>query len=103
MAEPFFLGGLDGKCLTVKGNTSKNGTAIVLSTCTGENNQKWSYMIGNMIVGLGGKCLTVSAGEDGTPVILWPCDRRGGIAGQKWTPTKTGEVRGLGNKCLDVY
>ncbi|WP_280716439.1 RICIN domain-containing protein [Kitasatospora sp. MAP5-34] len=45
-----------------------------------------------------GKCLSGSAGSDGTPLILWPCDS---AANQKWDVTSDGTIRTNG-LCMDA-
>jgi alpha-galactosidase len=37
---------------------------------------------------------------DGTRIILFQCH---GGPNQQWHPQPNGEIRGLGNKCLDVF
>ena len=102
--------GLGGKCIDVAG--SEDGTNIQLWTCNGTDAQKWTYnKTTGEIKGLGGKCIDVagSATEDGTNIRLWTCT---GTNAQKWEwvdifseitgAGKTGNIKGLGGKCIDV-
>lgn len=47
-----------------------------------------------------GRCLDISGGlADGSPALIWDCH---GDADQRFTRTAAGELRGLGDRCLDV-
>jgi hypothetical protein len=56
---------------------------------------------GNILIGIGNKCLDVNGSNtaNGAKVTLWDCHSG---PNQKWKITNNGELRGLGNKCLDV-
>ncbi|WP_225850516.1 ricin-type beta-trefoil lectin domain protein [Streptomyces sp. HPF1205] len=74
-----------GKCLDANGQGTSNGTKVILYTCNGANNQKWTLGIDGSIKGVqSGLCLDVSgaATANGSLVQLWACN---GANNQKWT------------------
>lgn len=107
---PEFIGALllqpqinNQKCLTASSNA--DGAPIILSTCTGGDNQKWTFTgnNGNVVV-FGNKCLDVAAGvnADGTKLHLWTCGENN--ANQNWYYSKWDNTLGWTGtgKCLDV-
>jgi hypothetical protein len=89
------------KCLTASANN--DGAAVILQTCTGSANQKWTFT-GGTITAFGNKCLDVTKGvdQDGTKLQVWTCSANN--ANQQWyyskwdnTVTWTGK-----GKCIDV-
>ncbi|KAF6756835.1 macrofage activating glycoprotein [Ephemerocybe angulata] len=105
---PEFLGELllrpsvnDAKCLTVQSNS--DGAVVVLQTCTGSANQKWTFTGGN-VRAFGNKCLDVKDGvnQDGSRLQVWTCASEN--TNQKWNYNKwdnTLEWQGKG-KCVDL-
>ncbi|NUT48492.1 MAG: hypothetical protein HOV94_14460, partial [Saccharothrix sp.] len=85
------LVGKDGRCLDASGGSSADGTSVILWTCSGSANQKWSLQANGSITGIGGKCLDV-----GTGVRLWTCNAS---AAQKWS---TALVNPAARQCLDA-
>lgn len=76
----------------------------VLTPAAGDFTLTVTYLTGapyEDLVGLGGKCLTVSdpTAVDRTPVVLSDCD---GSPSQLWSRTADGTIVGLGGRCLDV-
>ena len=92
------LRAVNGRCLDVRGVDSTNGTLVQLWDCAGAPNQRWTVNPGvGEVRGFAGKCL--DADPTGRAVRLWDCT---GGANQTWTLTTAGELRGLGDRCLDV-
>ena len=91
------------KCLTASSNA--DGAPIILSTCTGEANQKWTFTnsSGNVVV-FGNKCLDVKEGvnADGTKLHLWTCTANN--QNQNWYYSKWDNTLGWTGtgKCVDV-
>lgn len=96
------LTGLAGKCATVAGGGTTNGTRVQLSTCTGGTAQSWTVGDDGTIRALG-KCLDVQGGSgtNGTPIQLWDCI---GNTHQQWSYAgSTGRlVNPATGGCLDV-
>ncbi len=96
------LTGLAGKCATVTGGATADGTRIQLSTCTGSAAQNWTVQDDGTIRALG-KCLDVQGGSaaNGTPIQLWSCL---GNTHQKWSyDSASGRlVNPATAGCLDV-
>jgi hypothetical protein len=90
------------KCLNDPASVTANGTHVVLWTCTGRVNQKWTVVQDGTIRVLG-KCLDV-VGEgkaNGTKLQLWACNS--GDGGQQWQAGTDGQlVNPQSGKCLDV-
>jgi O-glycosyl hydrolase len=74
-----------GKCLDANGQGTSPGTKVILWTCNGQNNQKWTLNTNGTITGTqSGLCLDVTgaATANGSPVQLWTC---GSGTNQRWT------------------
>ncbi|SCE00571.1 O-Glycosyl hydrolase [Streptomyces sp. DvalAA-14] len=74
-----------GKCLDADGQGTAAGTKVIVWTCNGAANQKWTLNVNGTITGVqSGLCLDVSGAgtANGTPVQLWTC---GSANNQKWT------------------
>lgn len=82
VSGPGPLTGLAGKCATVTGGATANGTRIQLRACAGSGAQSWTVQDDGTIRALG-KCLDVQGGSaaNGTPIQLWDCL---GNTHQKW-------------------
>ena len=72
--------GLFGKCLTVPGDGSANGTKAGVRACTGGSNQNWTYVPDGSLR-INSKCLTVPAAAQGAVAELEPC---AGTPTQQW-------------------
>jgi len=70
-------------CLTVKGDSTADGTPVVYAPCRGLPAQHWTEDANGHIVGLGGKCLDVEGGDavNWAPLIIATCT---GAPTQTW-------------------
>ncbi|WP_344389366.1 RICIN domain-containing protein, partial [Streptomyces vastus] len=77
------VGAQSGRCLTVPGAGTTNGTQTQLWDCTGAAGQTWTYTAGKQLTVSGDKCLDASGRgtTNGTPVIIWDCN---GQNNQQW-------------------
>ena len=80
--------GIGDKCVDARGESSADGTQVILYDCHYRENQQWTVEDNygrqpGPIIGIGGQCLDVKGGDmtPGTPVILWRCK---GSANQMW-------------------
>jgi Ricin-type beta-trefoil lectin domain len=83
--------GLAGtKCVDDKGNSSANGTAIVIWSCSGTDQaQNWKFTSNELVHN--GKCLNDKAsGGSGSKVILYTCN---GGSNEKWSELANGELK----------
>jgi hypothetical protein len=93
--------GYDGKCVDDKGNSSANGAAVVIWSCSGSDQaENWKYS--NDEFSHNGKCLNDqgNAGSGGH-VILYSCN---GGSNEKWSELSNGELKlkaHNGTLCLD--
>src|SRR6266542_3919366 len=96
---------VSGKCLSVSGGGSANGTQVVIWTCTGGANRAWtSTAASELRVTIGGvtKCLDASGGgtASGTKLVIWTCTGR---ASQKWKLNTNRTITGTpAGKCVDI-
>lgn len=97
------VGSLSGKCLSVTGGATADGSTADIYTCNGSASQNWTINPNGTIVGgLSGKCLEVtgSSTADRAGVDIATCD---GAANQQWTTGSGGTVVGVqSGKCLSV-
>jgi hypothetical protein len=85
--QPPVIKGYDGKCVDDLGNSSANGTKIVLWSCSGGAAQQWKFSQGKLVHN--GRCLTdPSNGGTGTKVILNACSS---AKDDLWTHKSNGE------------
>ncbi|MFF2847591.1 RICIN domain-containing protein [Streptomyces sp. NPDC058001] len=69
-----------GKCLTVDGNSSRNGAPVNQYSCVHKHNQQWRASTQNTGFQLqarhSGRCMSVKGGSKrkGAPVIQWNCN-----------------------------
>jgi hypothetical protein len=98
-----FVGGLSGKCLSVAGGATADGSTADIFTCDGSASQNWTVNPNGTIVGApSGKCLEVANAStaDRAPVDISTCT---GAANQLWTVNAGGTVVGAqSGKCLSV-
>jgi Ricin-type beta-trefoil lectin domain len=90
-----------GKCVDDKGNSSANGAAIVIWSCSGSDQaENWKFSNGEFVHN--GKCLNDKAsGGSGSKVILYSCN---GGSNEKWSELANGELKLQahgGTLCLD--
>ena len=90
-----------GKCVSDKGNSSANRTAIVIWTCSGADQaENWTFSNGEFVHN--GSCLNdKGSGGSGTKVILYSCN---GGSNEKWSELANGEIKLQahgGTLCLD--
>jgi hypothetical protein len=82
--------GFGGKCMDDKGNSSANGTAIVIWACSGSDQaENWKFSNSEFVHN--GKCLNDKAsGGSGSKVILYSCN---GGSNEKWSELANGELK----------
>jgi len=93
--------GFGGKCVDDKGNSSANGAAIVIWSCSGSDQaENWRFSGGEFVHN--GKCLNDKGnGGSGSKVILYSCN---GGSNEKWASLANGELKLQahgGTLCLD--
>jgi non-reducing end alpha-L-arabinofuranosidase len=71
-------------CVDDSGGKGLNGDSIIIYSCSGNNNQKWTFSNGEFVGKASNRCLNVSGGVavKGAHVILWDCV---GTTNEKWT------------------
>jgi Ricin-type beta-trefoil lectin domain/IPT/TIG domain len=92
--------GFAGKCADDLGGRTANGNPIVLYSCNGTGQQKWTVETnGTLANAANGKCITVSNGRhlNGLPVVLDGCT---GSPAQVWKATGGHLVNPASGKCL---
>jgi hypothetical protein len=90
-----------GRCLTDPGNSTTNGTKVVVWDCSGASGQTFAYGADNTLR-VQGLCLDASGRKTapGTPVIVYTC---GGATNQQWSINPDGSITGVqSGLCLDV-
>ncbi|MEE4543907.1 ricin-type beta-trefoil lectin domain protein [Streptomyces sp. V4-01] len=94
------LTGNGAKCADVTGSGAADGTQVILYSCTGNANQRWTLPADRTVRSLG-KCLTASGTAAGSAAVLSACT---GAAAQQWTAAADGTlVNAASALCLDVY
>lgn len=81
------------KCLRAD---NRNGAPVVLTTCTGGDDQEWTWKNGAVTLHKGGKCLDVAKGNTANGAKLQVADCGG--PNQQFTYTPWGE-----NQCVYQY
>jgi len=94
-------GSASGKCVDVPGGTQTNGTGLILWTCHGATNQRWTQSAaGELRIYDNAKCMDANASGQGAPVTINSCN---GGASQKWTVNANGTVTNAASgRCLDT-
>jgi hypothetical protein len=89
-----------GKCLADPGKNEKNGTQVVISSCSASAGESWALPASQVLSGIAGRCLTDPgrSGAPGTRIVLSPC--RGGGA-QRWAMAGNTTLR-IHAECLAV-
>jgi hypothetical protein len=94
-------GSASGKCADVANVSQTNGTGLVLWTCNGQVNQRWTQTTaGELRVYDNPKCMDAGASGQGTRVTINSCN---GGNSQKWTVNTNGTVtNAVSGRCLDA-
>jgi alpha-galactosidase len=93
------LTGNGAKCADVTRSGTADGTQVILYTCTGNPNQRWTAGGDHTFRSLG-KCMTADGTAPGSPVVLSTCT---GAPSQVWTAKPDGTlVNAASPLCLDV-
>ena len=89
-----------GKCLDDPGKSRKNGTQVVLWSCSTSGGESWQLPPGPVLSGLAGQCLTDpgNSASAGTRIEIATCDGR---SSQKWVLKRSGRLQ-IRGKCLDI-
>jgi len=91
--------GIGGKCADVARASTADGSKILLWTCHGGKNQRWTHHEDGTVRAMG-KCLDARSTTNGTAGVLWTCN---GSGGQKWMPRADGTLLNLrSGRCLDA-
>ncbi|WIX92163.1 ricin-type beta-trefoil lectin domain protein [Amycolatopsis sp. DG1A-15b] len=95
------VGAGSGKCVDVPNASQANGTALVVWTCNGGTNQRWTpTSAGELRVYNGTKCMDAGTGQPGTGVTINSCS---GGNSQKWTAGPRGTITNAqAGACLDA-
>lgn len=92
------LTGNGAKCADATGGAA-DGTPVLLATCAGDADQRWTAGPGHTLRSLG-RCLTASGTTAGSPAVLSACT---GAPTQAWTARPDGTlVNSASAHCLDV-
>jgi dienelactone hydrolase len=94
-------GSASGRCADVANVSQTNGTGLLLWTCNGQVNQRWTQTpAGELRVYDNPKCMDAGASGQGTRVTINSCN---GGASQKWTVNTNGTVTNAASgRCLDA-
>ena len=94
------VGAGSGKCLDVPGASQTNGTGLIIYTCNGAANQRWTQTTaGELRVYNNTKCMEAGASA-GSRAVINSCT---GSNSQKWTFNANGTVTNVqSGLCLDV-
>ena len=99
---PFSLVGAgSGKCLDVPSGSQTDGTALIIYTCSGSTNQRWTRTAaGELRIYNNSKCMDAGGNQQGSAVTINSCN---GGGSQKWTLDAGGAVVNTqSGRCLDV-
>ncbi|KJK33016.1 lipase [Lentzea aerocolonigenes] len=90
-----------GKCADVPGRVQTNGTGLIVWTCNGAANQRWTHTAaGELRIYDNAKCMDANASGQGTRVTINACT---GGDSQKWTVDVNGTVTNAASgRCLDA-
>lgn len=94
-------GSASGKCVDVSGASQTDGTGLILWTCYGTANQRWTQTAsGELRVYDNAKCMDANASGQGARVTINSCN---GGASQKWTVNASGTVTNTASgRCLEA-
>jgi xyloglucan-specific exo-beta-1,4-glucanase len=90
-----------GKCADVPGGSQTDGTGLIIYTCHGSSNQRWTQTAGNELrIYSGTKCMDAGTSQPGTRVAINACT---GSNSQKWAFNGNGTIANAQSGiCLDV-
>jgi alpha-beta hydrolase superfamily lysophospholipase len=93
------VGNGSGKCVDVANVSQTNGTGLIIWTCNGGSNQRWTLTAaGELRVYNNTKCMDAGASQEGTRVTINSCN---GGNSQKWTVSASGTVTNTqSGRCL---
>ncbi len=99
LAGPILSGYRKTACVDDSGNSSANGTKIVMWGCDGSAQQTWAIWT-DRTIRINGKCLDIYRYKSAnrTPVELWACT---GGTNQLWQARNGSLVNPASGKCLD--
>jgi glucose/arabinose dehydrogenase len=91
--------GIGGQCADVAKAGTADGSKIILWSCHGRENQRWTPHEDGTVRTMG-KCLDARSTANGSEVVLWTCS---GTEGQKWLsrPDRT-LFNPRSGRCLDA-
>jgi alpha-galactosidase len=93
------ISGIAGKCVDDSGSGTADGNPVILYTCTGNANQRWT-LPGDGTVRTLGKCLDAPGTTAGTATDLRTCS---GSSAQQWSYQQNGNLKNAASGlCLDV-
>lgn len=84
----------NGGCLDVQGGATTDGTAVIVTTCSGSAAQRWTVTADRQITGPLGKCLTVATNN---ALQLSTCT---GSVAQRFTLFANGQLRARNATCV---
>ena len=89
-----------GKCVDVPGASQTNGTGLIIYTCSGASNQRWTHTSANELrIYNNSKCMEAGTSA-GSRAVITSCT---GSSSQKWTFNANGTISNVGSGlCLDV-
>jgi hypothetical protein len=91
--------GIGGQCADVAKAGTADGSKIILWSCHGRENQRWTQHEDGTVRTMG-KCLDARSTANGSEAVLWTCN---GTDGQKWLsrPDRT-LFNPRSGRCLDA-
>jgi hypothetical protein len=98
-----YIGGFGGKCIDDRGNSSSNGTEVIIWGCNhGDSAQDWTWNSSGELEHDGMCANDPGYGGSGSKLILWSCT---GTSNERWSHVTFGRFKlnysGKGALCLD--
>jgi phage baseplate assembly protein gpV len=98
-----YIGGFGGKCIDDRGNSSSNGTELIIWGCNhGDSAQDWTWNSSGELEHDGMCANDPGYGGSGSKLILWSCT---GTSNERWSHVTFGRFKlnysGKGALCLD--
>jgi hypothetical protein len=91
--------GIGRMCADVARASTVDGSEIILWSCHGRDNQRWTQHEDGTVRTMG-KCLDVRSTANGSATVLWTCN---GSGGQRWVPRADGTLLNQrSGRCLDA-
>ena len=100
VGTPYVNGAPSALCLDVNGNQSAAGTPLILWTCHGRANQRFTLNAAGELRAMNdAMCVDASggAGRAGDQIIIWTCH---GGRNQHWVPTAANQLQGINGLCI---